>query len=148
MSKLNCLVARGQRAYVASHPLGVWLSIGIAVTGWINVLAPSLSRETSSSIVFDPLILFAFNGIWAVGGSLCVFGLLRGRRKVEGAGMSLLASALATYYLAIIVIRPTAAITAVFILALAIGCAKRAFHLATHGYVSLDVPLDQPGIKG
>lgn len=137
---MRYLVPPGQRAYVASHPLGVWLSLGIAFSGWINIFFPSLTAESSSSLIFSPLILFLFNLAWAVGGTLSVVGLLRGRAKIEGLGMSMLASALGSYYLAIISIRLSAAISAGFILFLGIGCALRAYHLATHAYVNLDVP--------
>lgn len=139
-------VARSQHAYVASHPLGVWLSIGIAVTGLVNMFAPGLTEESSSTIVFSPFVLFLFNLTWALGGSLSVFGLLRGRRKVEGAGMSMLSAGMLSLFLAIISLKPDAAVTASFILAIGIGCGLRARHLATHGYVNLDVPVNQPGL--
>jgi signal transduction histidine kinase len=144
---MRFLVPVGQRPYVASHPLGVWLSAGIAFTGWINVLFPALTAEAASRLAFEPLVLFLFNLAWAFGGSVSLGGLLRGRAKVEGAGMAVLASALASYYFAILAVRPSAAVSGGFIAFLAVGCAFRAWHLATHGYVNLDVPLDQPGLK-
>lgn len=138
-------VARTQRAYVASHPLGVWLSIGIAASGYINLLFPHLSGESSSSIVFSPLVLLMFNLSWAVGGTMSLVGLLRGRRKLEGGGMSILSAGMLSLFLAIFALRPQSALTALFVLALGIGCGVRAWHLAHHAYVNLDVPIDQPG---
>jgi hypothetical protein len=142
------LIPPSQRAYVASHPLGKWVAIGIFFSGLINTLMPSLTSESVVALVFSPLIIFAFNLAWTVGGALCAFGLMRGKSKVEGAGMCLLASGLFTYYLAVFSVRTTAALAALFIPCLAYGCAKRAWHLATHGYVVLDVPTDQPGLRG
>ncbi len=136
-----------QRAYLASHPLAFWLAVGIALTGYINLFAPSLTGETASSVVFSSFVLFLFNIAWAGGGTFVAVGLLRGRPKIEGAGQAVLASALFSYFLAVIAARPSFAATALFILCLGVGCAFRAVHLATHGYVVLDVPTDQPGLK-
>lgn len=140
-------MARSQRAYVGSHPLGVWLSVGIAVTGYVNIFAPNLSGESSASIVFSPLVLLMFNFAWAGGGTMSLVGLLRGKRRLEGAGMSLLAGGMLSLFFAFLSLRPASALAGLFILALGIGCALRARHLATHAYVNLDVPVDQPGVK-
>jgi hypothetical protein len=136
------IVPPGHRAYVAAHPLGVCLSLGIAASGWIRILWPGTAADSPSSLVLPAFILFTFNVAWAAGGTLAAVGLLRGKAKMEGVGMSLLASALAAYYCLILSLRPLAALTAVFIVFLAVGCALRAYHVATHAYINLDVPHD------
>ena len=135
------------RAYLASHPLAVGLSIGIALTGYVNILFPQWTTESSAQIVLPSLILLLFNLSWVIGGTLSTFGLLRGKPKVEGAGMSLLAAGLLANYIAFVYLRPEAAITGSFILTLAIACGFRARHLARHSYVNLDIPHDQPGLR-
>lgn len=141
------LVPPSHRAYLASHPLAVGLSIGIALTGYINVLFPDWT-ESSARVILPSFILLMFNLTWMVGGSLSAIGLLRAKPKVEGAGMSLLAAGLLANYIAFVYVRPEAAVTGSFILTLSIACAFRARHLTRHSYVNLDVPHDQPGLRG
>lgn len=138
------IVVPSQRAYVASHPLGLWVAIGITVSGYINLILPHLTDESVAALIFPPLILVIFNLVWAIGGTMSVFGLTRGKPRIEGAGMSLIASGLASYFAAVVSVRAVSALAAVFMLTLAYGCAKRAYHLATHGYVNLDVKTDHP----
>jgi len=140
-------VAKSQRAYVGSHPLGLWLSLGIAITGVVNIIAPDLGGESSATVTFSPLVLLLFDIAWAAGGTLSFIGLVRGKRKLEGAGMSMLAGGMLSLFLAIFSLRPASALAGLFILCLGIGCALRALHLATHAYVNLDLPVDQPGVK-
>jgi hypothetical protein len=142
------LVPRTQRAYLASHPLALWVSVGIAFTGWLNLLFPEPAAESSTALVFPGWLLLMFNLSWAIGGSLSVIGLLRGKPRIEGIGMTLLASGLFSLFLAILALSPDRALrSAVFIVTLAIGSGLRARHLMTHAYVNLDVPTDQPGLK-
>jgi hypothetical protein len=147
MHRLPSPVPPNQRAYVASHPLGLWVSAGIAISGWINLIAPSLTSESVVALIFPQVVLYVFNAVWAVGGTMATGGLLRGKRKVEAAGMTLLASGLGSYFLAVVSVRATSALAAVFIVTLAIGCALRAKHLTSHGYVTLDLPSGQRGMK-
>lgn len=140
---LKRIVPPGQRAYVASHSLGLWVSVGIALSGWVNLLAPSLVTESVVSLLFSPLVLLLFNAAWALAGTLSVFGLLTARRQFEAAGMALLASGMLSYFLAVVSVRPSAALAGLFLPALAIGAAQRAWHLTTHGYVTLDAPSGQ-----
>lgn len=137
------IVPQRQRAYVASHPLGLWVSLGIAISGYINILQPHLTEESVVALIFSPLVLVAFNAVWAMGGTLSFIGMARGRHHVEAAGMALLASGLLSYFLAIVSVRASSALAALFLPALAIGCALRAHHLTTHGYVLMDAPSNQ-----
>lgn len=145
-SPMPSLVPPSHRAYLASHPLAVGLSVGIALTGYVNVLFPEWT-ESSAQLILPPFILLLFNVTWTVGGTLSALGLLRAKPKVEGAGMSLLAAGLLANYLAFVYVRPEAAVTGSFILTLAVACAFRAVHLTRHSYVNLDVPHDQPGLR-
>lgn len=141
------LIPPRQRPYVASHPFVVCVAIGIALTGYINIFWPLSPTESVAAAVLPPLMLLFFNGVWAVGGTLIAAGILRGKRRVEAAGMALLASGLLAYYFLIVSVSLPALRSAAFILGLAVGCALRARHLTTHGYVVLDVPTDQKGIR-
>ncbi|HEY3435084.1 MAG TPA: hypothetical protein VGK41_05480 [Solirubrobacterales bacterium] len=144
---MKSLVPFRQRAYLASHPLALLLSIGIAFNGYVNLIFPGLS-ESSAAVVLPPLMLALFNLTWAVGGTLSTFGLVRGKAKVESAGMSLLASGLVTLFASILYLKPAAVLgSAAFLVTLAVGCFLRARHLSDHTYVSLDIPLDQPGLR-
>lgn len=139
------LVPHSHRAYIASHPLAVGLSIGIALTGYVNIFFPAWT-ESSAQLVLPAFVLLMFNLTWMVGGTLSAIGLLRAKPKVEGAGMSLLAAGLLANYIAFVYLRPEAAITGSFILTLAVACGFRARHLTRHSYVNLDIPHDQPGL--
>lgn len=141
------IVPASQHAYLASHPLALLLSIGIAFNGYVNFLFPGIS-ESSASIVLPPLMLALFNLTWAIGGTLATFGLIRGKPRIESAGMSLLASGLVTLFASILYLKPAAVLgSAAFLITLAVGCFLRARHLSNHTYVSLDIPTDQPGLR-
>jgi hypothetical protein len=136
-----------QRSYLQSHPLAIWLSLGIAFTGCVNLILPDLS-ESSVALVLPPLLVMVFNLTWAAGGALSAIGLLRGKPKIEAAGMSLLASGLFSLFVSVFYVRPLAALSsAPFVVTLAIGCFLRSRHLTCHAYVNLDLPTDQPGIQ-
>jgi hypothetical protein len=69
-------------------------------------------------------------------------GVIRGIRKAEAVGMSLLAGGFAAYYSIVAGLTPNGWLTGTFILALAIGCFRRARHVATTGYVTLEMSRD------
>lgn len=136
------LIPPHQRPYVASHPLGLFFSIGVALEGFLNLVAPGLSSSSASAQALDPTVLTLFNLTWVVGGGLSMIGLLRGFRKSEAGGMSLLGGAFGAYYIVIVGLVPGAWATGLFIICLSIGCFLRARHLARTGYVTLEVSRD------
>lgn len=127
-------VSPSQRNYVYSHPLALWFSIGIAWAGAVNIFLPNLVEESFVSLALPDWLVIAFNAVWMIGGLCGAIGILRGRRNVEAAGMSLLSSGMFVYFIAALSIRSSAAVTGIFILTLAIGCALRARHLTQSGY--------------
>lgn len=122
------------RAYVRSHPLGLAVAVGIMLSGAIGLLFPESVQESAPALVLPDALLVSFNVVWAVGGGLASFGLIRGSRDAEVPGLALIAGGLSAYYIVVVSIRPTAALQALFIGALAIGCAVRAWHLVRAGY--------------
>jgi hypothetical protein len=136
----NPFVPTQHRPYVAAHPLALWLSLGIAFVGAFNLLFPGLS-ESSASLVYPGWLLIAFNVTWLTGGAASAYGLLRGKRRFEAAGMSLLSGGMATIYVSAAILIPYAWATSMFVLFLAIGCALRARALVRTGYVNLEIPV-------
>ena len=61
-------------------------------------------------------------------------GIVRGHRSVEAGGSALLAGGLLVYFAAVVSVRSTSAVAAIFIFCLACGYGLRAHHLATCGY--------------
>jgi hypothetical protein len=72
--------------------------------------------------------------MWTLGGGLGFAGIARGKPNLEGAGMSLLSAGLFGQFAATWSVRPGVISTALFVLALGIGCAHRAYGLASRGY--------------
>jgi hypothetical protein len=128
------LVPTWHRAYLRGHPLGLAVAIGIFLGGMVNLFAPDLVRESAPNLVLPDFVLLIFNLCWTIGGALATIGLLRGVRNAEVPGLMLTAGGLGAYYVAVISIRATSALTAIFVATLAIGCAVRAWHLTRCGY--------------
>lgn len=137
------LIPANHRAYVASHPLGLSVSIGLALGGFVNLIFPHLVMETSASLALPTPLFYLFSAMWALGGTLATLGLLRGRRNFEAGGMTLLAAALIVDYITVVSVRTTSALASVFIVFLAIGCAARARHLTRSGYVDVALPIEK-----
>lgn len=143
-SAAEIIVPRNHRAYVASHPLGVCVAAGLTIGGLINLSFPGLARETSVAVALPPVLFYCFSAMWAVGGLLALYGLVRGRRSVEAGGSVLVSTALAVDYIAILAVRPLSGVVSVFILFLALGYALRVRHLVRTGYVDVAVPVGRP----
>jgi len=124
-----CVAPRWHRAYVRSHPGWPWVMLGIAISGAIGLIMPWLVEESVVALVLPKWSYTLFNLIWMVGGACAMFGIVRGRSDVEIGGLALVAGGLTAYYIAIVSVRATASLTAVFIGFLAIGCIARASHL-------------------
>jgi hypothetical protein len=122
---------------VASHPLGLLFSLGVSFTGLVNLAAPGISQSAAAAAL-SPVVLAFFNATWFVGGSLSAIGIIRGHRKPESVGMSLLAGGFAAYYSIVAGLAPHGWLTGAFILFLAVGCFLRARHVARTGHVTLE----------
>lgn len=103
--------------------------LGIAVSGGIGLVLPWLVEESVIALVLPKWSYVLFNLIWAVGGCAGTFGIVRGRSDVEIGGLSLVAGGLTAYYVAVVSVRATSSLTALFIGFLALGCIARASHL-------------------
>jgi hypothetical protein len=143
-SAAEFIVPRNHRAYVASHPLGVCVAAGLAIGGLINLSFPGLARETSVAVALPPALFYCFSAMWAIGGLLALYGLVRGKRSVEAGGSVLVSTALTVDYIAILAVRPLSGVVSVFILFLALGYALRVRHLVRTGYVDVAVPVGRP----
>lgn len=131
---ISRLAPAWHRAYVRSHPLGLCVSFFIAVAGLIGLVAPQLVNESAAALVLPGWQLTVFNTTWLVGGSLATIGLLRGLPNAEAPGLALIAGGLTAYYIAVVSIRASSALTALFIAGLAIGCIARAWRIYRCGY--------------
>lgn len=138
----GALIPTRQRAYFESHPLGFCVAVGFAISGIINIAFPHLVRESAASIALPWTLYYVFSAMWAVGGCASSWGLLRGVRNLEAGGDVLIATALVVDYIAVVWIRATSALTAIFIVFLALGFLLRARHLARSGYVLLGVSVE------
>jgi hypothetical protein len=132
------LIPTQHRAYVVAHPLALWFSLGVAFAGGFNLFFPHLS-ESSASFIYPEWLIIAFDLTWLIGGLTSAYGLLRGKRRFEAFGMSLLAGGMATIYVSAATLIPYAWATSMFVLFLAIGCAFRARTLVKTGYVNLEL---------
>jgi hypothetical protein len=112
------------------------------VGGLVNLLFPEAVQETSASLALPAALFYAFSASWAVGGSCAAWGLLRGVRNLEAGGMALLASALLVDYITVVSVRATSALSSVFIVFLALGCALRTRHLSKSGYAVVAIPFE------
>lgn len=135
---LKRLAPPHQWPYITSHPLGILFSFGIAVTGLLHLVAPQIFLETASAAL-PPVVLAAFNATWFIGGALSVVGMLRGLRKPEAVGMSLLGGGLGAQYAVVCSLVPYGWATGFFILCLSVACFLRAHHVARTGYVILEM---------
>lgn len=107
--------------------------IGITLGGIIGVMLPEAVDESVIGLVFPRWVFYLFNAIWLCGGAASTFGLLRGRADIEVGGLALVASGLTAYYIAVVSVRASAALLALFIICLAIGSAARIFALIHRG---------------
>lgn len=123
-------VAEKQRHYVRAHPLAYWFSIGICITGILALVWPDAFEQTPASLALPEWLRDVFSIVWVVGGGASFFGIARGFRAAEAGGMGLLATGLVADYFTFIYLRPISALSGLFVLLLAIGCARRAIHLS------------------
>lgn len=133
--RLPEIVPKFHRSYVRSHRLGIAVSTALCLAGAVGLLAPYLVDESAPALSLPAWAFVVFNVVWAVGGGLGAYGLIRGRPAVEGPGDALLAGGLFSYYIAVVSIRGwSGAITGLFIGALALGYAARAHYVFFYGY--------------
>lgn len=128
------MVPLWHRAYVRSHPLGLTVSVGVCISGFVALAFPGLAEGSSPTRALPDWTLIVFNVVLMIGGGLATWGLLRGNVNFEVPGLFLLAGGLASFYFTVVSVRPTSALQVIFIGALAIGCAARGWHLAHYGY--------------
>ncbi len=131
-------IKRGQEAYVRDHPVALWFSIGILLTGLAQVFIPGASETTATSLAFPDWLETVFSATWIIGGALGAVGMLRGRAKLEASGFALLATGLTLDLIALIYLAyavtpalPLRVAPVAFLVALAIGFWQRASHLAS-----------------
>lgn len=130
---LAFLAPRWHRAYVRDHPGWPWITLGIGISGLIGLITPWLVEESVIALILPEWSYYLFNAIWFLGGAASTFGNLRGRSDVEVGGLALVAGGLAAYYIAVISVRATSSLTALFIAFLTVGAVSRASHLFSSG---------------
>lgn len=122
-----------KRIYRREHPIAIWLTLGIAVTGFVALLFPDTVNQTAISLALPHWLRQMFYLSYTVGGTVAAIGLLTVNHKFEAAGLTLLASALLAQYIAVVYtaldISPRSVWSSTFVLALAIGCGSRALLL-------------------
>jgi hypothetical protein len=137
--ELGAMIANTQRAYISSHPLALRFSLGLFIVGLVSLVAPQTIEQTATSMALPEWLQIGFRLTWTLGGAASVWGIIRGRRAFEAAGMTLIATGLAIDYLAIVSVRWQSALPGLFILFLAEGCFQRTRHLRKNGYEIVEV---------
>lgn len=112
-----------RRAYARAHPVTLWFAIGVALTGAVSLIAPSLTTGTSA--VLPEFLQVIFNAAWVLGGGAGALGIMRAKAAIEAAGMTLISAALLAFTALILSVVGFVA-SAVFVGALAIGTGLRA----------------------
>lgn len=123
------LVREDQRYRVRAHPHAYGIAVGVFLTGLVAILDPSSIEETATSLSLPGWLRTAFEVCWVLAGGLAAFGIARGHRGSEAAGMMLLATALFVDFCAFVYLRPLSAISGGFVLALSLTSLARAFFL-------------------
>jgi hypothetical protein len=125
------------RQYVRSHPGWPWINGGVAASGWsalfVALFVPEFVSASAVAQVLPTWLYILFSISWAAGGTAATTGLLHGCSRLEGLGLMLMAGGFSAYYIAVLAIRPTAAVLSVFIAFLVFGCVSRAWHLFMSG---------------
>lgn len=129
------LISAPQRKYLAAHPIALWLSLAIAVSGAIQLVRPELVASSPVALALPEWLRLIFASVYLIAGLACVFGLVRGRPKWEAAGDALVASVLVVQFAAALHLFGTDVIgTALVTALLGVGFAQRSIHLARGGY--------------
>jgi hypothetical protein len=128
------LIPTWHRSYVRSHPIGLFVALGIALGGFFGLVFPSLVSDSAASLTLPRGVLTLFYVVWFLGGIAAFVGLLRGILRLHVSGMILIAGGLLAYYGVIVSIRGSGAIQALFIGLLGIGCGLHAWNLVRCGY--------------
>lgn len=123
-----------QRQYLFAHPLAIWFSIGVTITGMVALAFPHLADQSAVSLALPDWLEKIFNILLTIGGFMSTLGIVSGKPKYEAAGMALLSGAFLSFFSSIIYLRVNNVASAVFLFTLAVGCAQRSIHLARRGY--------------
>ena len=126
-----------QRPVLRAHPLAFWFSLGVVLSGVVAFVHPAANG--APGLALPDVLLAVFQASWTGGGALGVFGITRGKARYEAAGMTLLSASFIAYFLSIVYVLPASAWSGGFIVAIAIGCGRRAWML-THrnGYERIE----------
>ena len=127
----TCLVPEHHRPVLRMHPLAFWFSLGVLLTGILQIVHPS--TDSAAAAALPDALHTIFNVVWILGGLFACFGILRGKARYEAAGMILMGTSFAVYFLILVRVLPTSLWSAAFIVTIAIGCLRRAFALAKGG---------------
>jgi hypothetical protein len=126
------LIPHKQRAYIASHPVVFWFCLGMMLVGALSLIDPSLTDQSATAQLLPDWVRKVFNVTYMIGGGASAIGIARGMLKLEAAGMALLATGLLVNFIVYVWLVHASAVSGVFILTLAIGCAQRSWHLANY----------------
>lgn len=132
------LIPRPQRIYIAEHPVVFWFSLGIALAGILSLAAPHLTEKTAAAQLLPVWLNKLFFTSYAIGGLLSFVGMSRGYRRIEAAGMALLAGGLLANFITFAYLVHASIVSALFLFFMAFGCAQRSWYLATNTPVKLE----------
>lgn len=134
----HVIVPLQHRAYLRNHPLAFWLSFGIALVGFVAFAFPNTITETAVSLALPDWLKHAFYIMFFVGGMVSTYGIVRGKGRLEAAGMILLGTTLLANFLVVVYIKFDAIGQSLFVLTLAIGCFQRGWLLSFGGGYNAD----------
>jgi hypothetical protein len=115
------------RVYRRQHPIALWMALGIGFTGLIGLLFPSTIEQTVTTMALPHGLNVAFYVLYTLSGFTMWWGLHTRQFKIEAASEVALSIALFVQAGAILYVHPLASV--LFVLFLAIGVGRRAWHL-------------------
>lgn len=120
------MIPVANRPYVKGSIMTLAIVIAITLSGICRIIFPG-TVSTSSALQALPLwTIVALNIFWVLSGFTVTWGILRGERNVEGAGLVLMVGAFLAYFVAILAFKSSSAPSVIYILGFAIGSGLRA----------------------
>src|SRR4051812_14711608 len=81
-----------QNLYIRAHPVVFWLSVGLAIEGFIGAFLPHLLLLSAVNQALPNWLERVFYLVYMIGGAGSVVGQLRCKAWLESAGMTLVAT--------------------------------------------------------
>jgi hypothetical protein len=138
------MIPEANRAYVRGSIMTLWVVIGVTLSGIARLAVPSVVSSNSALQALPTGVLVLLNIAWILSGAVTVMGILRGRRDVEAAGLILIATSFACFFIAIAAFKFSTVPSVLYIPTFALGAAWRGYYVNRaigQIYVADDAPV-------